>query len=420
MRRDTQVEMESAVTRREASIEGEESSATTHEQSMPGDEETGQHTVPEDDDLPGAPSEPPPPLTSPDEPARRENEPPSVELEGERRGNPSCDADATGVCSRVEDNGKRQKNLENASERIDEPLEQKDEGDSPEGALDELDAPGDKADASPASGRVEDDGERPMRLRNASERISQRSKRRSQKDSPEEARGDPDEPGGETVVPGGLQAYQEGPTSGASEDGGETSASDRDTGPGGHRGEEESSRVVEGESDRESVVDRAEYDRIRPIGDRDERGGDTNLPGRDRGPGCWLGEQDESGGVADDRERQSDGDSVGNDGRRGRMDGAASGARRDSKRVETKTLTGGKGQIGQNGHNETSDVPESSRQSTRHPRRPMHQPNPPRRRGRLKLRPTSIITSKWTYQVIRTRRGRIGRIGRVEHVVYGL
>ena len=109
MHRDTQVEMESAVMHQEASIEGEESSVTMHEQ---------------DDDIPGAPSEPPPPLTSLDKPTRPE-EPPSVELEGEKGSQSSCDdrptsaeATASGASFGNEDPRNQPKMAQNKSDRV--------------------------------------------------------------------------------------------------------------------------------------------------------------------------------------------------------------------------------------------------------------------------------------------------------------
>ena len=63
---------------------------STHKRSTVTDEENSQCTILDDDDAPGAPPEPPPPLTSPDEPTRQHNEPPSIELEGERRSRASC------------------------------------------------------------------------------------------------------------------------------------------------------------------------------------------------------------------------------------------------------------------------------------------------------------------------------------------
>ena len=73
------------------------------------------------DDVPKGPPEPPPP---PDEPANPSNEPPSVELEGERKLVPSSEnartsdkVDGSGASGHVENIRTRQKEPRNASER---------------------------------------------------------------------------------------------------------------------------------------------------------------------------------------------------------------------------------------------------------------------------------------------------------------
>ena len=154
-----------------------------------------------------------------------------------------------------------------------------------------------------------------MKLRNTSKRVSKRSKRRVDEDSPGRPGEEPEELSGETAVPGGVHTHQEGPRGDPSDVGGGTNAPSGDTGPGGHRGEEESSRGVEGESNCVKVVDRAERDGIRPSGARNNGGGDTKPPSRGRRSGGDLGERDELGDVEGDRERQSDGDGDDMDGR---------------------------------------------------------------------------------------------------------
>ena len=143
--------------------------------------------------------------------------------------------------------------------------------------------------------------------------------------------------------------------------------------------------------------------RIRWEPSQEQGDGDANPPGRDRGPGGQLGEQVESGANEGGRERQNDGDGGQTDKGPGGKDGATSGARRDSKRVDTTPLTAGKpGQRGRR-KRETADVPEASTPPTIDPRRSTDHLNPPRRRGRLKTRARSISTRKWTYQVERSR-----------------
>ena len=65
------------------SIEGEKGNATqrAHARSMKGVEENFQHTSTDGDDIPGTPPDPHPLLTSLLQPP---DEPPSIELEGER------------------------------------------------------------------------------------------------------------------------------------------------------------------------------------------------------------------------------------------------------------------------------------------------------------------------------------------------
>jgi hypothetical protein len=363
----------------------------------------------------------------PDQPARSQNEPPSVELEGERKTVASCD---------VERNGG-------------------------------------EADASGASDGVEDDGKRPMDLRKTSERADEPLEHRSREDSPGTAPDEPDEPGGETAVPGDAHSTQEGPRCKGNGGGGETSASDRDTWPGGCRGWQVESRSTEGVRDRENVVDGAEYDRIGPGSEKNERVGDTNSLCRDRWPGGRLGERDgsrvvdgvrdhrkgvdgaehdgirprgvrderdvetnapsremppgdpegdqiEPGDVESGRERQSVGDGDQAGGSRGWMDGATSGARRDSKRVETTPLA--EGETGQHERRKrtTTDAPGPSEPPPDHPRSLTDYVDPPRRRGRLKTRPRKVSTRRRrTYQVTRTHRGRIGQIRPFVCVVYG-
>jgi hypothetical protein len=115
-------------------------------------------------------------------------------------------------------------------------------------------------------------------------------------------------------------------------------APDRDRSPGGHRGEQESLRGVEGVQDRGTVIERAGYDWIRTRIVENERVGDTSALRRETRPGGHPGEQVGSAGVQDNRERRDDGIGVGYDGNRCRMDGATSSARRESKRLETRML----------------------------------------------------------------------------------
>ena len=107
---DVQFEAERSATCPNASIKGERGSTLAQGRSTTIVEENDQRTSPDVEDVPEDPPEPPPPLTSPDETARSQDEPPSVELEGERKGVASCDtgpttgyADVAGVPGADED-----------------------------------------------------------------------------------------------------------------------------------------------------------------------------------------------------------------------------------------------------------------------------------------------------------------------------
>ena len=247
--RDTQVMGESAGTRREASIEAEEWSASTHARSTTRAEENGQRTSTGVNDAPRAPPEPPQPPQPPDEAANRQNEPPSVELEGERIPNPSCDvghtraeANTSGPSEDDEDARDRLKKLVNMSDRISEGSKRRGRKDSPKGAQDEPDDPGDNVDASTASWSIEDVGKRPKKLRKMSERVSERLESRSREDPPGRPGEELDEPGAETAVPGGVHDVQERPRSIRNERVDGTDSPCRDRAPEGRRGEQELSR----------------------------------------------------------------------------------------------------------------------------------------------------------------------------------
>ena len=366
--RDVQAEVGSVETCRETSMEGERWCASAHIRSATRAEENGQRISTSDDDVPGTPHHHHTPAPMSDEPARPENEPPSVELEGERNAVTSCEVGRTGG---------------------------------------ETDVPG-------TSECIEADGNQPTKLKNTSEREHGRSKQRSRKYSPGRPGEEPEAPGGETAVQDDAQTYQDGPIGEGNQRVDDANALCRDTWPGGQMGELEGSRGVEVVRDRVKVVDGAGYDLIHPRTDGNERVVETNSQCRRTGPGGHGGEQVGWGDIEGDRERQRDGDGDQRGGRRGGQDGATSGARRDPKRVETTPLAAG--ETGQHGrrNRRTTDVPEASKPPSIHPRRPTNQPNPPRRRGRLKTRPRRISTRKWTYQVTRRVEGESGESDRSE------
>ena len=215
---------------------------------------------------------------------------------------------------------------------------------------------GAETDASGAPIHVEDARKRPKKLHNASVHISERSEQ-GEENSPDGAPDEPDEPDGETAVRDGTQRAQG-----------------------------------------------------RPTGIRDERVVETNTLRRGIGPGGHRGEQVATGDVERDWKRQNDVEGVGCDWNGDRKGGATSAARRDSKRVETDALAAYQEDQHEQRQQTTSDVPEPSNPPHNYPRRPHTHPNPPRRRGRLKTKPTRVSQSRTTYQIIRVRRSRIGRI----------
>ncbi|KAF8129204.1 hypothetical protein EV363DRAFT_1169260, partial [Boletus edulis] len=143
-----------------------------------------------------------------------------------------------------------------------------------------------------------------------------------------------------------------------------------------------------------------------------ERSNDTNALRRHTGPGEHIGEQDQSRSIGGDRERETNADGVQTDGKRYEK-GAAT---RNESLAESQASRHGKRNPMKTG------VPEASKSPSNHPRRlTTDHANPPHRRGKLKTRPRKVRSTRCsrTYQVTGPRRGQIGKIGRVVHLVYG-
>jgi hypothetical protein len=296
----------------------------------------------------------------PDDATQRRTQSPSVELEGERRVAASCDAeparaetDTSGVPGCGGDDRKRPTKLRATSERVSTGLKENTPKYLPGRTKVEPRDPGCEADTSAASGRVEDNWKEPMKLADTSELERERSKRRCRRNSPGRPGEEPDEPDDEAVVPGDLQNDRERPRSISNERVDETNAPHRRNSPGGHLGEPEASRGVKGVQDRGTVVDSAEYNWTRPKSDGNARGVVPNPPCRVRGPGGRIGEPKASRDVEGDWSRESDGEGVGYDGRRGGKHSATSSASHDSKRVGTRLLAGDKP-----GHTESASARE--------------------------------------------------------------
>ena len=178
--------------------------------------------------------------------------------------------------------------------------------------------PGDSADTSPASGSVQDVGNMPLKLHQASKRVRERSEPKEEKNSPSRPREEPYDPG-ETAVPGGIHNVQERPEGVRNERVDRTDAPSRDTDPGRDLELQGDSRDVEVEPDHWKVLEDAGYDGKRPRSQENQRGADMNALCRVRGLGGHLGEEVGSGDVEDDRECLSDGEGIEMDGRhRGR------------------------------------------------------------------------------------------------------
>ncbi|KAH0829128.1 hypothetical protein J3R83DRAFT_2604, partial [Lanmaoa asiatica] len=410
--RDVQDEVDRSTTRRNVSIEGERWCTRAHVRSMTGVEENRQRTSTDVVDVPDAPPEPPPPDPSPSERPARENEFPSVELEGERCRVASCDAvltevetDASGASRCDEDPRNRPKELWNMSERVRERSEHREEETSPRVARDELDDPGSEM-AVPGS--VHSIQERPTGIR--IERVEATNS--PCRDTPQGGhRGELGESKVVEVNSGHQQVVEcaeyDGirPRSGRNERVVETNAPRRDPRPQGHGGEEVESEVVEGNPDCQRVVEDGGYDGIGPMSVRNERVVETSALRRDVDLGGPIGEEVESGVVQDDRSRRNDGDGIHIDGRRRGKGGAPSSARSNSKRVNTKMLAGEKVNQREWYKRPKAHVPGLSKLLPKHPRSPTEHVDPPRRRGRLKSQPRRVSRArvrKLTYRLIRS------------------
>ena len=231
---------------------------------------------------------------------------------------------------------------------------------------------------------AEETGEQSKKLWNASELERKRSKRKDEDNSPGRPREEPDEARGEAVASGGVQSHLERTRTMENERVVETNALRRDTRSGRHAVELEASRVAEGDWDSTNVAKGADHDGICPRSDGNERVVETNASCRGNCPGGHLSEPEASKGVEGDWKRQIDIPGVAYDRERGEMGGATSGARRDSKRVETDPLATEKEGQHERRKRTTSDVPRPSTPLPIHPRGPTEPVNPPRRRGKLK------------------------------------
>ena len=294
-------------------------------------------------------------------------------------GDLGCEADTSSAPWSIERVLKKPTKLRNTSEHVNKCSKRRTRKYSPGRAQVELGDPSSEADTSRASGRAEETREKSKKLQNVSEQVRERSEQRIEQDSPKRAQSGRAEPSREAGMTDDSQSHQERPRSFRNQHVNETNAPCRRNGPGGHLGEPEASRGVEGVRHCGKVVDGAEHNGIRPSSRGNEHKLETNAPCRAVEPGDHIGDREASREVKGNWSRESDGDGVGYHGRRDGKDGATSGARRDSKRVETRPLAGDKGQSQQVERDITTDVPEASTPPPNDPKRPVELPNPPRR-----------------------------------------
>ncbi|KAI9569746.1 hypothetical protein HD554DRAFT_2313462 [Boletus coccyginus] len=357
-----QVDGESATMYRNASIAGERECAGAHVRSTAADKENDQRTETVDSDIPEKPPEPPPPPSSSAKPTQRRNDPPSVELKGERFSHTSCDDRLTGGDMNV----------------------------------------------SGASGGDEDTRNVPKKPRDASEREHKRLEQVEGGNSPMRPPDNPDEPSGDASVTDNVQSHQGRPRA----DGNARR---------GHLGQLEAKGDVEVDSGGQEVINRAEYDGTLTMSDGNAHVAEMNALRRYKDPGGSESEQEVSSDEEVDWGRPKVIDGGGYDGNSGQTDGATSGARRDSKRVKTDPLADTKASQRRHYKHDMTDAPRPSAPPPAYPRSPTDYLDPPRRRGRIKLHPREVSQTrarKTAHHVIRAYRGHIGQIGRTRKVIY--
>ena len=137
--------------------------------------------------------------------------------------------------------------------------------------------------------------------------------RKNEENSPQRLPDEPDEPDNEAVVPGDPQNDPKGSKSVSDERIDRMNAPCQRNSPGGHLGEPEASRGVEGVRDCRMVVDGAEHNGIRPSSRGNEHEVETNVPCREVEPGDHIGELEKSRSVEGDWDHQTFVEDVGYD-----------------------------------------------------------------------------------------------------------
>jgi len=202
------------------------------------DKENNQRAETIDDNVPETPPEPPPPLIDPAGSSTRENRPPSIELEGERR----------------------------LSASFNEPTQA-------------------ETNTLGVSGHAEDPRNRPKKLWTTLEQVPARSDQSEEGDSPRRPPDDPDDPSGEVSMTDDVQSHRGRPRADRDCAVEETDGSCRGTRSGGHRGDLERSRSVKVDSRGQKVIGHAEYDGVHTMSNGNVRAikTDTLHPVKDPG-----------------------------------------------------------------------------------------------------------------------------------------
>ena len=236
----------------------------------------------------------------------------------------------------------------------------------------------------------DDPRNRPKKPKESSECIREQQEQGVEVNSPSLTPGNQSEPERTAVVPNDLPSHQERPKGDRDERVNKTIAQSLHTVPRGEEvdpgrlGSVRRNRTCNRDCDEPSGIQEV------PRGDGDERNIKTSAPCRDPGGGGQLVVQGELDDVERDLERGNDGDGDGYDGIRGKMDGATSDVRTDSKRVKTKSLARQQASQHECNGTEMVHVPAPATTSKDNPRRIMHLLNPPRRRGKLKTTAATV------------------------------
>ena len=228
-------------------------------------------------------------------------------------GDPGCEADALSAPWSIEKILKKPMKLRNMSEHVSKCLKRRIRRYSPGRAQVKLGNPSSEADASRVSGRAEETREKPTKLHNTSVQVRERSKERTQQNSPSRPGEEPEEPDDEAVIPGDPQNNPEPPRSVSDERVNRTNAPCRRNGPGGHLGEPEASRGVEGVQDRGMVVDDAKHDGMCPSSHGNECEVETNTPCREVEPEHHIGEPKASRAIGATKAMEMASDTMGDE-----------------------------------------------------------------------------------------------------------